>query len=253
MKLSLTQPLIFIDLETTGIDVAKDRIVQIAMIRYNTDGTQEEYNEVINPEIPIPVQTSEIHGIYDVDVLGKPNFKERSEEIMTFIGEGDFAGFNSNKFDVPLLLEEFARNGIDFPIGDRKLIDVQNIFHKKEERTLVAAMKFYCDKELENAHDALADVKATAEVLKAQLEKYEDLEGTTNFLHQYSRRNNNIDLAGRFVENESGEACFNFGKHKGKPVAEVLKTEPSYYSWMMQGDFPSYTKKVLQNIKEKMG
>jgi DNA polymerase-3 subunit epsilon len=252
MKLSLKKALIFLDLETTGVDVAKDRIVQIALIRYSPDGTQEEYNEIINPEIPIPVQTSEIHGIYDVDVLGKPNFKERSEEIIKFIGEGDFAGFNSNRFDVPLLLEEFARNGIDFPMKDRKLIDVQNIFHKKEERTLAAAMKFYCGKELENAHDALADVRATADVLMAQLDRYEDLEGSTEFLHDFSRRNKNLDFVGRFVENNEGIACFNFGKHKGKPVAEVLKTEPSYYSWMMQGDFPHYTKKVLQNLKESM-
>ena len=252
MKLSLKKALIFLDLETTGVDVAKDRIVQIALIRYMPDGSQEEYNEIINPEIPIPVQTSEIHGIYDVDVIGKPNFKERSEEIIKFIGDGDFAGFNSNRFDVPLLLEEFARNGIDFPMKDRKLIDVQNIFHKKEERTLAAAMKFYCGRELENAHDALADVRATADVLMAQLERYEDLEGSSEFLHDFSRRNKNLDFVGRFVENDKGIPCFNFGKHKGKPVAEVLKAEPSYYSWMMQGDFPHYTKKVLQNLKESM-
>jgi DNA polymerase-3 subunit epsilon len=197
----------------------------------------------------IPKVTSEIHGIYDEDVKEEPTFKAMAKSLATFIGNSDLAGFNSNKFDVPLLVEEFLRVGVDFDIEGRSLVDVQNIFHKMEQRTLVAAYKFYCGKELTNAHSAEADNIATFDVLEAQIERYDELENNVNFLSDFSRRTNNADLMGRIVFNEENIEVFNFGKHKGQTVATVLERDPSYYKWMMNGDFPLYTKKVLTAIK----
>jgi DNA polymerase-3 subunit epsilon len=254
MQLKITKSLVFFDIEATGLSIGSDRIVSIALIKYNPDGSEETLEKIVNPEIPIPVEISEIHGIYDLDVKDKPAFGQVAPEVAAFIGDADLAGFNSNKFDIPMLVEEFMRVGFPFSMEGRSLIDVQNIFHKKEERTLSAAYKFYCNTELENAHNALADVVATAKVFMAQLDKYPDLNTDVPTLHSFSRMGQkNLDFAGRIVEGEKGEPVFNFGKHKGKSVIEVLKKEPSYYHWMMQGDFARYTKEVLTKIKEKAG
>jgi len=249
VNLKLTKPIVFFDLETTGVDVAKDRIVEISIMKIQPDGKQEVKTRRINPEMPIPKESSEIHGIYDKDVENEPTFKAVAKSLAQFIGNSDLAGFNSNKFDVPLLVEEFLRVGVDFEMHNRRLVDVQNIFHKMEQRTLVAAYKFYCDKELTDAHSAEADIKATYEVLQSQIERYEDLDSSVDFLAEFSMRNQNADLMGRIVFNEEGLEVFNFGKHKGRVVSEVLKKDPSYYNWMMKGDFPQYTKKVLTEIK----
>jgi DNA polymerase-3 subunit epsilon len=249
MKLNLNRPIVFFDLETTGVNVASDRIVEIAILKINPDGQEELMVKRLNPTIPIPAEASAVHHIYDEDVQHEKTFKEVAPMIQQFIGNSDLAGYNSNRFDVPLLVEEFLRAEVDFDIDKRKLIDVQNIFHKMEQRTLSAAYKFYCDKDLSDAHQAEADTKATFEILKAQLDRYPDLENDTNFLHDFSSRSNNADLIGRIVYNDEGVEVFNFGKHKGKPVLEVLEKEPSYYSWMMNSDFPLYTKKVLTRIK----
>ncbi|PCJ82798.1 MAG: DNA polymerase III subunit epsilon [Flavobacteriales bacterium] len=252
MKLNLSSPLAFFDLETTGVNVASDRIVEYSVLKINPDGSQEIKTQRINPTVPIPATSSEIHGIYDIDVKDAPTFNEIAAELNEFLANCDLAGYNSNKFDVPLLLEEFLRAGMEFDIKNRKLVDVQNIFHKMEQRTLVAAYKFYCNKELTDAHSAEADIKATHEVFEAQLERYEELQNDVNFLSEFSTFGNFVDFAGRFVYDENGVETFNFGKHKGKPVEEVLMSEPSYYHWMMKGDFPRYTKKVLKEIKERM-
>lgn len=249
MGLELKKPIVFFDLETTGVDVAKDRIVEISILKLHPNGKKEVKTRRVNPEMPIPKVTSEIHGIYDEDVKEEPTFKAMAKSLATFIGNSDLAGFNSNKFDVPLLVEEFLRVGVDFEIEGRSLVDVQNIFHKMEQRTLVAAYKFYCGKDLTNAHSAEADNIATFDVLEAQIERYDELENNVNFLSEFSRRTNNADLMGRIVFNEENIEVFNFGKHKGTPVATVLERDPSYYKWMMNGDFPLYTKKVLTAIK----
>ncbi len=249
MKLELKRPLIFFDLETTGINIAKDRIVEIAILKINPNGNKESKEYRINPTIPIPKEASAIHGIYDADVQDKPTFKAIAKDLSRFMQGCDFAGYNSNKFDVPLLVEEFLRADVDFNIKNRKFIDVQTIFHKMEQRTLSAAYKFYCTKELVNAHSALADVEATYEVFAAQLERYSELKNDIDFLHDFSSKTSNVDFAGRIVYNEKGEEVFNFGKHKGKTVTRLLKEEPSYYNWMMEGDFPLYTKKILTEIK----
>lgn len=249
MGLALNRPIVFFDLETTGVDVANDRIVEISILKLHPDGKKEVKTRRVNPQMPIPQGASEVHGIYDKDVAEEPTFKAIAKSLAQFIGNSDLAGFNSNKFDVPLLVEEFLRVGVDFDIDSRNLVDVQNIFHKLEQRTLVAAYKFYCDKELINAHSAEADNIATYEVLEAQIEKYEELENNVQFLSEFSKRANNADLMGRIIFNEDNVEVFNFGKHKGKPVVEVLEKEPSYYKWMMNGDFPLYTKKVLTAIK----
>lgn len=249
MGLELKKPIVFFDLETTGVDVAKDRIVEISILKLHPGGKKEVKTRRVNPQMPIPPSSSEVHGIYDEDVKDEPTFKAMAKSLATFIGNSDLAGFNSNKFDVPLLVEEFLRVGVDFDVENRSLVDVQNIFHKMEQRTLVAAYKFYCDKDLTNAHSAEADNLATYEVLEAQLEKYDELENDVNFLSDFSRRNHNVDLMGRIVMNEENVEVFNFGKHKGRPVTDVLEKEPSYYKWMMNGDFPLYTKKILTAIK----
>lgn len=249
MKLNLTKPLAFFDLETTGLDVANDRIIEISIVKINIDGTKEIKTKLINPTIPISPAASAVHGITNEDVKDEPTFKQIAKDLHRFLEGCDLAGYNSNRFDVPLLVEEFLRADVDFDIAKRKLIDVQNIFHKMEQRTLSAAYKFYCSKELINAHSAEADTTATFEILEAQLSKYSELKNDMNFLSEFTKMNNNVDLLGRIVYDENNVEVFNFGKHKGKSVKEVLEKEPGYYHWMMNGDFPLYTKKVLTRIK----
>ena len=251
MNLNLTRPLAFFDLETTGINVGNDRIVEIAILKIHPGGEKEILSQKINPTIPIPPASSEVHGIYDKDVIDKPTFKEIGNKLSAFLENCDLAGYNSNKFDVPLLVEEFLRAGIDFEIKGRKLVDVQTIFHILEPRTLAGALRFYCNKELTNAHQAEADIIATYEVLNAQLEKYTELKNDVNFLHEFSSRSKNADLAGRIIFNPTGVEVFNFGKHKDKAVEEIFRVEPSYYDWMMNGDFPLSTKKVITAIRLK--
>ena len=249
MKLQLSKPLAFLDLETTGLDIVNDRIVEISILLIQTDGSQSSFTERVNPVIPISPESTAIHGISDEDVKDKPTFKEIGHQIKQFIGSADIGGFNSNRFDIPLLVQEFLQNDIDFDVSKRKLIDVQNIFHKMEKRTLQAAYKFYCDKEIIDAHSAEADVKATYDVLVAQLDKYQDLTPTSAFLHEFSAMNKNVDLAGRMIFDENGIELFNFGKHKGKTVTSILKKDPSYYSWIMNADFPLETKQRLTSIQ----
>lgn len=250
MNLDLKNPLVFFDLETTGINITRDRIVEISLLKVHPNGKEESKTRRVNPEMPIPPESTAIHGITDEDVKDCPTFKQVAKSLAEMLEGCDMSGFNSSRFDVPMITEEFLRAGVDFDTSKRKFVDVQIIFHKKEQRTLGAAYKFYCDKELENAHSAEADVIATYEVLKAQLDRYDDLENDINFLSQeYSSFNNNVDLAGRIILNDKGVEVFNFGKHRGKSVVEVLKREPSYYSWMMEGDFPRNTKQMLTKIR----
>lgn len=261
MELNLRRPLAFFDLETTGVNIATDKIVEIAIVKILPGGEEEVYTKKVNPGIPIPLASSLFHGIYDEDVKDLPSFKDLAQEVADFIGDADLAGYNSNKFDVPMLMEEFLAAGVDFSLEGRAFIDVQNIFHQMEQRTLKAAYRFYCDKNLDNAHQAEADVRATYEVLKAQLEKYdgvafEDKHGEVSYpvvndveaLHTFTNLSKPVDFAGRLVYDEDGEVAINFGKHKGKRVTDVFDVEPSYYAWMQNGDFPRYTKKVLENI-----
>ncbi|MDX2172034.1 MAG: exonuclease domain-containing protein [Bacteroidota bacterium] len=247
--IKLHKPLAFFDLETTGITVGADRIVEISILKLHPDGSKQVYTKRMNPEIPIPAGASKVHGIYDADVANEPTFRQLAPEIAAFIGNADLAGYNSNKFDVPMLVDEFLRVEINFDMKGRRLVDVQNIFHKMEQRTLAAAYKFYCNKEIVNAHSAEADILATYEVLMAQLERYETLAKDVEGLHQFSSINQNVDLAGRIVYNEKKEEVFNFGKHKGKTVAEIFEKEPSYYDWMLKGDFPLETKQVLTALR----
>ena len=249
MNLNLTKPIAFFDLETTGINVAKDRIVEISILKINPNQSEETLTMRINPTVHIPKVTSEIHGIYNEDVKDAPTFAQVAKQILKFIEGCDLAGYNSNKFDIPLLAEEFLRVDIDFNAKNRRFIDVQVIFHKKEQRTLTAAYKFYCKAELENAHSAEADTKATYEILKSQLDMYDDLKNDMDFLSDFSYHLKSADFAGRIVFNEAGVEVFNFGKHKGVPVEVVFAKEPGYYSWMMNADFPLTTKKVLTDIK----
>jgi DNA polymerase-3 subunit epsilon len=252
MEISIKNPLVFIDLETTGIDVVNDRIVEISALKIMPTGKQEIKTRRVNPTIPIPAEATAVHGISNDDVKDEPTFKEIAKSLAQFLEGCDLAGFNSNKFDFPLLAEEFLRADVDFDFRKRKFIDVQTIFHKMEKRTLEAAYKFYCNKDLVGAHSAEADTIATFEVLKAQLDRYPDLQNDIDFLAECSTHKQNVDFAGRIVYDENGVEVFNFGKHKGKPVEDVFTMEPSYYSWMMNGDFPLYTKKVLTNIYLRM-
>ncbi len=252
MEISIKNPLVFIDLETTGIDVVNDRIVEISALKIMPTGKQEIKTRRVNPTIPIPAEATAVHGISNDDVKDEPTFKEIAKSLAQFLEGCDLAGFNSNKFDFPLLAEEFLRADVDFDFRKRKFIDVQTIFHKMEKRTLEAAYKFYCNKDLVGAHSAEADTIATFEVLKAQLDRYPDLQNDIDFLAEFSTHKQNVDFAGRIVYDENGVEVFNFGKHKGKPVEDVFTIEPSYYSWMMNGDFPLYTKKVLTNIYLRM-
>lgn len=250
MKLNLKNPIVFFDLETTGTSTTKDRIVEISYLKVHPNGQEEIKTKRINPEMPIPKESSDIHGITDEDVKDAPTFKQVAKSLADQIEGCDLAGFNSSRFDIPLLAEEFLRVGLDVDFSKKKLIDVQIIFHKKEQRTLEAAYKFYCDKSLIDAHSAEADTKATYEVLKSQLDRYDDLPNDMGKLaEEYSFFNDNVDLAGRIIRNEQGVEVFNFGKHKGKPVADILKNEPSFYAWMMDADFPLNTKQALTKIR----
>ena len=242
MKLNLKRPIVFFDLETTGVDTAKDRIVEISMIKVMPDGEEITRTRLINPQMHIPEAATAIHGIKDEDVKDAPCFAQIAKSLSQFIEGCDFGGFNSNRFDLPMLV-------VDVDFKKRKFIDVQNIFHKMEQRTLVAAYKFYCDKDLTDAHSAEADTKATYEVLKAQLDRYPELQNDVAALSEFSSRGEAADYAGRIIYNEKGEEVFNFGKYKGMSVSEVFRKEPSYYSWMMNGDFPLYTKKVITEIR----
>ena len=250
MKLNLKNPLVFFDLETTGTNINSDRIVEICYLKVYPNGNEESKTLRINPEMHIPEDSSAIHGIYDEDVKDCPIFKDVAKKIATDIEGCDLAGFNSNRFDIPVLAEEFLRAGIDIDLMKRKFVDVQVIYHKLEQRTLSAAYKFYCNKNLEDAHTAEADTRATYEVLKAQLDRYPDtLENDIAFLSNYSCFNKNVDFAGRIVYNDQGVEVFNFGKYKGMPVTEILLKDPGYYSWIMQGDFTLNTKNVLTKIR----
>ncbi|AEL24110.1 3'-5' exonuclease [Cyclobacterium marinum] len=261
MDLNIKTPIAFFDLEATGINISTDRIVEISILKIFPDSSQELKTLKINPTVPIPIETSLIHGIYDKDVEDAPTFKDVAKELFRFFEGADLAGFNVLKYDIPLLVEEFLRVGIDFDIEKRNLLDAQKIFFMMEKRNLSSAYKFYCGKTLENAHSAEADTIATYEVFKSQIERYqgqelEDLQGNKiGIIENDMKKIHNminekmVDLAGRFVFNDNGEECFNFGKQKGKPIAQVLKEEPGYYDWMMKGDFPLDTKRKLTQVK----
>ena len=249
MELKLNKPIVFFDLETTGINIAKDRIVEISILKVFPNGNKESKTWLVNPEMEIPAEVVAIHGISNEKVATEPTFAHLSKEISKLIEGADLAGFNSNRFDIPLLAEEFLRVGIDFDMKNRVGIDVQVIYHKKEQRNLSAAYKFYCDKELENAHSAEADTHATYEILKAQLDTYDDLENDVKFLNEYSSHKKRADFAGFIMYNENDEEIFSFGKYKGQKVEEVLAKDKGYYSWIQKSDFPLYTKKVLTAIK----
>lgn len=252
MKLNLKRPIIFFDLETTGLDIAKDRIVELCYIRVEPNGNEEARSMRINPEMHIPEVTSSVHGITDDDVKDCPTFADVAPQLAATFEGCDLAGFNSNRFDLPLLAEEFMKAGVNIDLSHVQAIDVQNIYHKLEKRTLAAAYKFYCGRDLENAHSALADTQATYEVLQAQLDHYpNDLQNDVDFLAEFSRMNRNIDFAGRFVYDESGKELINFGKYKGKAIKDVLSRDPGYYSWIMQGDFTLNTKQVLTKLRLK--
>lgn len=262
MKLNLTKPLALIDLETTGVNVGVDRIIEISILKVMPDGSKQTKTRRVHPGIPIPAESTAIHGISDEDVKEEPPFERLAKGLANFLEDSDLGGFNAIKFDIPVLMEEFLRVGVDFSLKNRKLVDVQNIFHLMEQRTLVAAYKFYCNQNLEQAHSAEADILATYEVLLAQIERYADTpftdkKGEVSYpvkndmasLAKFSNLNHFVDLAGRIILDESGAEVFNFGKYKGKKVIDIFRTDPSYYAWMMNGDFPQYTKKVITEIK----
>ena len=249
MQLKLKNPLVFFDLETTGTNIVSDRIVEISYLKISPNGMEESKTMRINPGCSIPKEASAIHGIYDKDVANAPEFKAVAKLIAKDIEGCDLAGYNSNRFDIPLLAEEFLRAEVDIDLMRRKFIDVQVIFHKMEQRTLSAAYQFYCDKNLDDAHSAEADTRATYEVLQAQLDRYPDLENSVEFLSNFTSFNRNVDFAGRIVYNDKDEEIINFGKYKGQKVEDVLRNDIGYYGWIMQGDFPLHTKKVLTNIK----
>jgi DNA polymerase-3 subunit epsilon len=250
MKLQLTRPIAFIDLETTGINITTDRIVELAIVKISPDGAKLVKRKLINPLMPIPASSSAIHGITDEMVKDAPSFKQVANEIKQFIEGADLGGYNSNRFDIPMLLEEFLRAGIEYTVDGKKLVDVQKIFHMMEQRTLSAAYKFYCSKTLEGAHGAEADATATWEVLEAQLECYPQIGDSVESIVKFTGEDDIVDFARRFVK-EKGVEVFNFGKHKGKPVSQVLKEEPQYYDWMMKGDFPINTKQKLTEMLNK--
>ena len=249
MKLNLFRPLCFFDLETTGINITNDRIVEIGILKIFPDGKTKEINKLVNPEMTIPKEVSDIHGITNEKVDFMPTFKQISNQIYSFIQDSDLAGFNSDRFDIPLLVEEFLRAEIDFNFKKMLTIDVQTIFHKMEQRTLSAALKFYCKSENEKAHSAMNDTRATYDVLMAQLEKYSDLEPNVKFLNEFSSRKKSADYAGFIIFNDIEKECFGFGKYKGKEVEEVLKQDPGYFGWVLKSDFPRFTKKILTEIR----
>lgn len=253
MELKLHKPICFFDLETTGINVSKDRIVEISILKIYPNQSQESKTWRINPQTPIPEESSLIHGIYDKDVINAPTFKEIAPQILGMIKDSDLAGYNSNRFDIPLLAEELLRNDFEFDIKKHRPIDVQVIYHKLEPRTLSAAYKFYCDGILENAHSASADTLATYEVLKSQIEKYDEIENDIKFLHEFTTQNKNADLAGFVGLDKENDEIFNFGKYRGKKLKDIFKTDLGYYSWLMNADFPLYSKKIFTRIKLKNG
>jgi len=248
--LQLTKPLAFIDLETTGVNLASDRIVEIAIVKILPDGKRSAKRKLINPQMPIPKQASDLHGITDEMVKDAPTFKQAAHELKQILDGCDIAGYNSNRFDIPLLIEEFLRAEVDFDMKGRRLLDVQNIFHKMEQRTLRAAYKFYCNKNLDGAHSAETDALATAEILSAQLQRYPELGTTIDSVIKTIGEEQIVDFARRFIF-ENGVEIFNFGKYKGRSVAEVLKAEPQYYDWMMKAEFPLYTKQKLTEIRTR--
>lgn len=257
MELKLKKPIIFFDLETTGLSITHDRIVQLSYIKVHPNGQEDEGNLYINPEIHIPAETTAVHHITDEMVADKPTFKQLAGQLKQVFVGSDLAGYNSNRFDVPMLVEEFLRAGVKLDLKNTRLVDVQSIFYKKEPRTLVAAYRFYCGKELDGAHSADNDTRATYEVLKAQLDRYQTdatdpLQNDVQWLEQYTRMSRNVDLVGAIVLDDKDRQCFNFGKYKGWPVVDVLKKEPSYYAWMMNGDFAQSTKEALTQIKFSM-
>ncbi|MCH9661253.1 MAG: 3'-5' exonuclease [Bacteroidetes bacterium] len=249
MQLQLTKPICFFDLETTGVNVASDRIVEISILKVFPNGNKESHTWRVNPTIPIPKGSSDIHHITDDMVANEPTFAELAPQVASLIKDSDLGGFNSNRFDIPLLAEELLRADIDFDLKKAQSVDVQTIFHKKEKRTLEAAYRFYCDKSLENAHSAAADTNATYEVLLSQLETYEDLENDVSWLAGFSAHRQFADFAGYIGYTKEGVEVFNFGKHKGTLVEEVLEKEPGYFGWLQNADFPLYTKKVLTRVK----
>jgi len=249
MNLKISKPICFFDLETTGVNVSLDRIVEISILKIFPNGNKESKTWLVNPGVPIPLEASNIHGITNDIVKNEPLFKMIASDIKSMINNCDLAGFNSNKFDIPLLAEELLRSEIDFSLDNVATIDVQNIFHKMEQRTLSAAYQFYCGKSLDNAHSSKADTLATYEVLESQIEKYNDLENNVSFLSDFSKRGKNVDLAGFIKYNEENIPCFSFGKHKGKTVDYVLENESGYFGWLLNADFPMYTKKVLTQIR----
>jgi DNA polymerase III subunit epsilon len=250
--LQLTRPIAFIDLETTGVNLANDRIVEIAIVKMMLDGTRQTRRKLINPGIPIPPETTEIHGIDNEMVKDAPSFKSVANELKQYIEGCDLGGYNSNRFDIPLLMEEFLRAGIDVDLSQRRMIDVQHIFYQMEPRTLTAAVKFYCHKELEGAHGAEADINATIDVLLAQLQRYEQLGNSVDSILGTIGEEKIVDYAHRLIFDDKGVEVFNFGKYKGRPVADVLKSEPQYYDWMMKGDFPLHTKQKLTEILNRI-
>jgi DNA polymerase III subunit epsilon len=247
MALQLNRPIVFIDLETTGVNLATDRVIEIAIVKISTDKSRQVKHKIVNPQMPIPKSATDIHGITDDKVKDAPTFKEVANELKQFIDNADLSGYNSNRFDIPLLMEEFLRAGITFDMTNRRMLDVQQIFHMMEKRTLGAAYKFYCEKELLDAHSAEADASATWEILEAQLGRYEHLGNTLDTILQFTGEEKYVDFARRFVLDNDVEV-FNFGKHKGRAVTDVLKAEPQYYDWMMKGDFPLHTKQKLTEI-----
>lgn len=247
MKLQLKRPIAFIDLETTGINIGNDKIVEIAIIKILPDGSRQVKRKLINPQTPIPPAATEVHGITDEMVKDAPTFKQVANEIKQFLDNCDMGGYNSNRFDVPMLIEEFMRAGMEFSIDGRKMVDVQKVFHMMEQRTLGAAYKFYCGKTLEGAHSAEADATATWEILEAQVERYPNIGNDVESIVKFTGEDDIVDFARRFIK-VNGVEIFNFGKHKGKPVTEVLRTEPQYYDWMMKGDFAMNTKQKLTEI-----
>lgn len=249
MELQLKRPICFFDLEATGTSVTKDRIVEISILKIFPNGNKESRTWLVNPQVEISEEVIAIHGITNEKVANEPTFNELAHRILDMIKDADLAGYNSNRYDIPLLVEEFLRAGIDFDMGKRVAVDIQNIFHKKEQRTLSAAYKFYCGKDLENAHSAEADTEATYEILKSQLDRYDDLDNDMEFLADFSNRFKAADFAGFIIYDENGIECFSFGKYKGQSVEQVLERDPGYFGWVQKADFPLYTKKVLTAIK----
>ncbi|SFU32947.1 DNA polymerase-3 subunit epsilon [Pustulibacterium marinum] len=249
MELNLSKPICFFDLETTGTDITKDRIVEISILKVFPNGNKESKTWLVNPEMKIPDQVIAVHGISNEKVANEPTFKELAKQVYSMIKDCDLGGYNSDRFDIPLLAEEMLRAEVDFDMKNTVAVDVQTIFHKMEQRTLSAAYKFYCGKSLEDAHSAAADTNATYEVLKSQLDRYDELENNIKSLSAFTKRRNTADFAGFIAFNKDGEEVFTFGKHKGKKVDDILDTEPGYFGWVMNADFPLYTKKVLTGIK----